>query len=107
MRGGKREGAGRPKGSVNKLEASSTLPSGHDCTPLTNLLAVLRDASVDVRRRDRAAELLLTFLHERRPTPLALPPRERARRAEHQEAQTHEAELERALDEVARRYGEH
>lgn len=79
-RGGARLGAGRPKGSRNKPQTSATLPSGEDCTPLSYLLAVLRDADVDVRRRDRAAELLLTFLHERRPTAAALPPRARARR---------------------------
>src|SRR5690242_310727 len=79
-RGGARPGAGRPKGSTNRPKTSATLPSGDDCTPLSYLLAVLRDSTSDLKRRDRAAELLLTFLHERRPTPAALPPRVRARR---------------------------
>ena len=105
--GGARPGAGRPKGSRNRPQTSTTLPCGDGCTPLSYLLAVLRDPEVDVRRRDRAAELLLAFLHERRPTAVALPPRARARLSKQQEANAHEAELQRALDEVARRYGEH
>ena len=99
-RGGARPGAGRPKGSLNKPQTSATLPSGDECTPLSYLLAVLRDADVDVRRRDRAAELLLTFLHERRPTPAALPPRVRARRDALADERTALAAWERRAREI-------
>ena len=64
MRGGARVGAGRPKGSKNeapKLELAS--PEGE--MPLGYLLRIMRDTSVDPKRRDAMAKAALPYFHGR------------------------------------------
>lgn len=65
-RGGKREGAGRPAGSVTKrtreiAEKAST--SG--LTPLEYMLDVLRDEMADAKDRMWAAEKAAPYVHAR------------------------------------------
>ena len=67
--GGAREGAGRPKGSLNKRSADTladALAAG--LTPVEYMLEILRDPTADEKRRDWAAEKSAPYLHPR-PTP--------------------------------------
>lgn len=64
--GGKRPGAGRPPGALNKRtvasnEAASTLPHCDD--PLAFLRAVMTNAGIDARLRIDAAKAMLPFAH--------------------------------------------
>jgi hypothetical protein len=64
--GGRRPGAGRPKGSKakrHKVVLDEAMLSG--LMPVDWMLAVLRDPQVEERRRDRMAEVLAPFLHPR------------------------------------------
>jgi len=58
---------------------TQAIPGSDALDPLTYLVRVLRDDAADVKRRDWAAGLLLTFMHECRPSVARVPPRERAR----------------------------
>jgi hypothetical protein len=64
--GGRREGAGRPKGAKNKvwfeLPEQRVLYAGIE-TPLQYLLTVMRDPAADWRRRDKAAKAAASFVH--------------------------------------------
>lgn len=71
MRGGKREGSGRKKGSVSparkaQLEAAraavEAVFDGQE-TPLEYMLRIMRDSSVDDKRRDAMALGAASFVH--------------------------------------------
>lgn len=67
-RGGKRPGAGRPRGSVNKkanLEAAIVVAGGD--TPLDILLWAARQAKAegDVERATKAAQAAAPYIHQR------------------------------------------
>jgi hypothetical protein len=78
-RGGYRPGAGRPRGSGKAVPAPVIAPTAAlsvpvpadiaeaaqevGLTPLAYLTQVMRDHSAEVLRRDRAAALLLPFVH--------------------------------------------
>lgn len=62
MKGGKREGAGRPKGSRNK-DLSALIAGG--LTPLEYMLSVVRDPSVEYDRRDKMAQAAAPYVHSR------------------------------------------
>lgn len=68
MRGGKRPGAGRKKGSVSKhrkLAHSATIAAvGNEITPLEFLLNVMRHDPDDARRLD-AAKAAAPYVHPR------------------------------------------
>ena len=55
-RGGKRAGAGRPKGAVNKAtaEAKAAVEESGE-TPLEYMIRVMRDPKANARRRDAMA----------------------------------------------------
>ena len=66
--GGKREGAGRPRGAKNKLKFE--LPEQRKTyadleKPLEYMLAVMRDPLADVRRRDKMAKAAAPYCHEK------------------------------------------
>jgi hypothetical protein len=63
-RGGKRDGAGRKAGSINKVSAekrAEIVASG--LTPLDYMLTVLRDETAAIDRRDWAAEKAAPYVH--------------------------------------------
>jgi hypothetical protein len=65
-RGGRRPGAGRPKGRTDlatrqATERAATI-GGHD-DPMQFLLALMRDPKQDVRMRIAAAKALLPYCH--------------------------------------------
>jgi len=65
-RGGKRPGAGRPKGSKNKPKFELPEQREHYAnveTPLDFLLAVMTDPFADWRRRDKAAKAAAPYCH--------------------------------------------
>lgn len=67
-RGGKREGAGRKKGSKQKigktyLTKSALVAAGDGEMPLQYMLRVMRDGSVDEKRRDAMAQAAARFIH--------------------------------------------
>jgi hypothetical protein len=66
-RGGKRDGAGRKPGSVNRLdqEARQAVLEGEEETPLQFMLRVMRDASEDAARRLDAAKAAAPYVHAR------------------------------------------
>ena len=64
--GGKREGAGRPKGSVSKLDEEArkvALASG--VSPLDYMLGVMRDEAADEAKRLDAAKAAAPYCHAR------------------------------------------
>jgi hypothetical protein len=62
--GGKREGAGRPKGSKNKatLEQQAEIAATGE-TPLDYMIRVMRDKTVDHDRRDKMAAAAAPYVH--------------------------------------------
>lgn len=65
-KGGKREGAGRPKGAQNKKtveQVEAVKKSGK--TPLEYLLEVMRNDELDNRERTDAAKAAAPFIHPR------------------------------------------
>jgi hypothetical protein len=65
-RGGKRPGAGRPKGSKNKFSLEQSEQREHYANvnaPLDYLLAVMRDPLADLKRRDKAAKAAAPYCH--------------------------------------------
>ena len=66
MRGGKREGSGRPVGALTKKTreiAEEAVKSGE--TPLEYMLRVMRDVEADPKRRDEMACAAASFVHPR------------------------------------------
>lgn len=65
-RGGKREGAGRPKGAVNKATASRQAEiAASGLTPLDFMLNRMRDESMDEEARFEAAKAAAPYVHPR------------------------------------------
>jgi hypothetical protein len=66
--GGRRPGAGRPRGSRNKVQTAliEAAVAGNALSPLAYLLAILNDPAADVRRRDACAIAAAPFVHARR-----------------------------------------
>ena len=69
-RGGYRPGAGRPRGSRNKIRKIGGVPSDvveearQAClSPLAHMLRVMNDQGEDPNRRDRMAIAALRFCH--------------------------------------------
>ena len=66
MRGGKRNGAGRKKGSVAKADAEArrkAVLTGE--TPLEYMLRIMRDEEIETSRRDAMAVAAAPFVHSR------------------------------------------
>jgi hypothetical protein len=65
-RGGKRTGAGRPKGAVNKAtaEAKAAVEASGE-TPLEYMIRVMRDPKANARRRDAMAAAAAPYVHHR------------------------------------------
>jgi len=64
MRGGRRKGAGRPKGAPNKATAgrqAEIAASGED--PLDYMIRVMRDESAPAERRDEMAKAAAPYVH--------------------------------------------
>ena len=73
-RGGFRPNAGRPKGTISKAKAAvaeacraevAKVYGSDEETPLAYMLRVMRDASVDQKRRDQMAIAAAAFIHPR------------------------------------------
>lgn len=65
-RGGKREGAGRPKGTVNKATAQRQAEvAASGLTPLDYLLGVMRDEEADEASRRDCAKAAAPYVHPR------------------------------------------
>ena len=63
-RGGKREGAGRPKGARNKATEEARQQAAKEGeTPLAYMLRVMRDGEADAKRRDAMAQAAAPYLH--------------------------------------------
>lgn len=66
MRGGRREGAGRPKGSLNKANAKREADvKASGLTPLDYMLGILRDDTADAAQRFEAAKAAAPYVHPR------------------------------------------
>ena len=63
LRGGKRAGAGRPKGAGKGHRVVVENPDG--LMPIEWMLAVMRDPLTEPLRRDRMAEIAAPYLHSR------------------------------------------
>jgi hypothetical protein len=62
--GGKREGAGRPRGTPNKATAAKVAEvAASGLTPLDYLLGVMRDEGLEEPRRTDAAKAAAPFVH--------------------------------------------
>jgi len=67
--GGARNGAGRPKGSLNRRSADALADAlAEGITPVEYMLQILRDKNADPKDRAWAAEKAAPYLHPR-PTP--------------------------------------
>jgi hypothetical protein len=64
-RGGKRPGAGRPRGSKTKKTAQLLAAAAAGETPVDFLLRVMRDEAVDASVRMDAAKAVAPYLHPR------------------------------------------
>lgn len=65
-RGGKREGAGRKRGTPNKASAAKAAAvAASGLTPLDFMLAVLRDESAEPHTRFEAAKAAAPYVHPR------------------------------------------
>ena len=66
-RGGKRPGAGRPRGSTVKKRSNAfiekVIAETPEATPLAYMLAIMKDPNVDERRRDAMAIAAAPFVH--------------------------------------------
>lgn len=66
MRGGKRPGAGRPPGAVNKATAQRQAEiAASGVTPLEYMLAIMRDEAADEAKRLDAAKAAAPYVHPR------------------------------------------
>jgi hypothetical protein len=61
--GGKRFGAGRPKGRVTEKLRQDLAKEG--VSPLNYLCDIMRDPKVSEKRRDWAASIAISFMHPR------------------------------------------
>ena len=65
-RGGKRAGAGRPKGAAAKIDAEARAAAhASGKTTLEYMLEVMRDEKADNERRDRMAAAAAPYVHHR------------------------------------------
>lgn len=65
-RGGKREGAGRKKGSKGKRSSKVAKEAAkRGITPLEYMLRVMRNSKADTARRDDMAKAAAPFIHPR------------------------------------------
>lgn len=66
MKGGKREGAGRPKGRKNKAtqERMAGFIAGGE-TPLEFMLRIMRDPTAEHKRREAMAQASAPYIHPR------------------------------------------
>lgn len=65
-RGGKREGAGRPPGAVNKAtQAERDAIAASGLTPLEYMLGLMRDEQADESKRLDAAKAAAPYCHAR------------------------------------------
>jgi hypothetical protein len=66
MRGGRRSGAGRPKGAATKRTREiANRAAAEGVLPLDYMLAVLRDEAAEPSRRDDMARAAAPYLHPR------------------------------------------
>jgi hypothetical protein len=66
LHGGKRSGAGRPRGAPNKANAERQAAiAASGLAPLDYLLSVLRDESADPHERMEAAKSAAPYVHPR------------------------------------------
>jgi hypothetical protein len=79
MKGGKRPGAGRPKGARDKIskeleKAVAEMPStlGDGLLPLDYMLAVMRDQKADDSMRLEAAKSAAPYVHKKQPADVNL-----------------------------------
>ena len=64
--GGARKGAGRPKGSVSRLDSEARLRAFEGgLLPLEYLLGIMRDEAQDFERRIDAAKAAAPYVHAR------------------------------------------
>lgn len=61
--GGKRPGAGRPKGAKQLVTEEAIKRAGDGETPLEYMLRVMRDEKGEVERRDRMAVGAAPYMH--------------------------------------------
>jgi|TARA_R100001224_G_scaffold107784_1_gene83408 hypothetical protein len=68
--GGKREGAGRPKGTTRKKawRALEELKVKYQCSPLDYMLAVLNNPASSPEKKMYAAERAAPYIHGKAPT---------------------------------------
>lgn len=64
-RGGKREGAGRPKGAKTRITEEAIERAGEGETPLEYMLRVMRDKQQPDDRRDKMAMGAAPYMHPR------------------------------------------
>lgn len=62
-RGGKREGAGRPKGAKTEITEEAIRKAGEGETPLEYMLRVMRDSTQADERRDKMAIGAAPYMH--------------------------------------------
>lgn len=62
-RGGKRDGAGRPKGAKQEITEEALRRAGEGETPLEYMLRIMRDASQADDRRDKMAIGSAPYMH--------------------------------------------
>ena len=85
--GGRRPGAGRPKGAKNKKKQGSNVkketkqPENENLTPLEYLLGVMRDEKASASRRMKAAISAAQYVHPKIDRNKKLDRLERAKRA--------------------------
>ena len=65
MAGGKREGAGRPKGGHNRRTLGAMHAGTNGLSPLDYMLDVLRDEGADRQMRMEAAKAAAPYVHAR------------------------------------------
>ncbi len=63
--GGKRKGAGRPKGAKSRMTEEAILKAGEGMTPLEFMLQALRDEGNDFDTRMDAAKAAAPYVHAR------------------------------------------
>jgi hypothetical protein len=65
-RGGKRLGAGRPVGTINRVSlAAKEAANATGVSPLEYMLSIMRDENAPVERRDDMAKAAASFVHPR------------------------------------------
>ena len=66
-KGGKRQGAGRPKGSINRstAELRAAIAASGEEMPIDYMLRVMHDTKADSERRDDMAKAAAPYLHPR------------------------------------------